>query len=73
MVRRPEGTLLDQRGIWRELVSDGVDAGDVEGFIHTRARQDTGKCSSQQGLPRPGGPIIKVLWTTDSSFFRDLG
>jgi len=45
-------TLLDQGDIRWQLIGNGVDAGDVQGFVDSHLRQYTGHGARQQGLSR---------------------
>jgi len=54
MARGAEGAVLDQWGVRRELVGDGVDAGDIQRLVDGHARQDARHGPRQQRLARAG-------------------
>lgn len=54
MVRGAEGTGADQRGTSGKLIGDGVDLGNVEGFIDAHAGEDGGHSSGEEGFARAG-------------------
>ncbi len=52
MVRRAEWPGAHERDIRRQLVGDGIDAGHIQGFVDSHARQDRGQRAGKQRLPR---------------------
>ena len=52
VMRRTEGPLLDERSFHGEHVANGIDAGNLEGFIKAKAGEDGSYRAGEQGLPR---------------------
>ncbi len=50
VVRGTEGTITDEGLIWGQQVSDGIDAGHIQGFFDGHVRQYRWQRSRQEGL-----------------------
>ena len=69
VMRGAEVTLPDERRAGRQLVSDRVDAGHVQGFFDGHFRQDSLHGARQHGLPGAGGADHQHVMSKKPSHF----
>src|SRR5579872_7324507 len=70
VVRRPEGSLANERSFRREHAGDRVDLGGLESLVDGHGGKDGRECPSQEGLTGTGGARHQHVVAAGCGYFQ---